>query len=155
MAELTLEARQALYERDIKIIDTQADAKIVKLGIEYHKIEARHLAAVEKEKVKWQAWFEKKKVQIKADWDRALSRVKGGSEARIANVNERYDGLVDIAELDMEQHINGVIEQDMRVLDPIEQRFTKGVEEVEAWRAREKADESHQLETRHQRQRKP
>ena len=154
MAERTEAERQILYQHDVDIVNRQADGKIAKLKEDFAKVEARHLASVEKERAKWGAWLVKKKVQIKADWDRALAKVRPGNERQIAIINERYDGLEDIAELDMEQRINSVIETDMRALDDVENAMKRKVDDVENWRSRELADEVRQLQTHRQRQRR-
>ncbi len=155
MAGLTLEARQALYEADIRIIDTQADDKINKLGIAYHKIEEKHLADLEKKKTEYSVVKQKRVNRnelLRAD---ELRKAAGGSEAKLSLINKKWDNANEEAELEYDQSENGAIERDMRILDPIEARFNKAVEAVEVWRAREKASESRQLEHKTQRARKP
>lgn len=155
MAEMTEAERQMLYQADCDIINRQADAKQAKLKAAYDKVEARHLAAVEKKRAELRIWADKKKVGIKAEWDRRLSMVPPGRERTIAIINEKYDGLEDIVELDMEQRLNGIIENDMRNLDQIEENMKRDIEDVDVWRSIQLNNELIQLTTHRQRPRKP
>ena len=154
MPKRTLEEMQAIYEEDCRIIHTQADAKIEKLGIDYHKIEQRHLDALAKKKTEYDVNRQKRKKRN--GWLRAgvLRVATGASAEKIAVINNKYDNLDEQAELVFDQEVNASIEADMRVLDPIEAGYRRKVEAVEAWRASQLASESSQLERGTQRPRK-
>lgn len=154
MPKRTPEEMQRIYEEDCSIINTQADAKIEKLGVDYHKIEEKHLAALEKKRIEYDVVRQKKK--NRNDWLRAddLRKAAGGSAEKIAVINNKYDNLDEQAELVFDQYVNASIEADMRVLDPIEENYRKKAERVEVWRAQQLASESSSLERGTQRPRR-
>jgi hypothetical protein len=153
MPETTDAQRQTWYEEDCANINFRADTYKMKLQQKFDEYDKRAQAEADKNIVRLQAWRDNKKAGIKREWDLRLKNVKPGQEAKIAQINERYDGLSDLVDLDYEEKFNAAAERQYKIDGVRRARFDKDVEANERWRQRELDSEKVQLERHTQRQR--
>jgi len=154
MAERTDVERQAFYEADVDIVNSIADNKIKILQSNHDVWSKKTQAIVDKKIAAKQALRDKRKVGIKLEWDRRLKAVRPGQEYKIQVINEQYDGLSDLADLEYENWFDAAAEEQYKIDGNVQGRFDLAVANVEKWRQRELAAELRQLQRKTQQQRK-
>lgn len=154
MAERTEQERQALYQADVDIVNSIADNKIKVLQANFDDHNEKVQAIVDKKIAAKKALLEKRKAGIKAEWDRRLAAIKPGQEYKVEQINEQYDGLSDLADLEYENWFDHAAEEQYKIDGDVKGRFDLAVENVGKWRERELGSESRQLQRKTQRQRK-
>jgi hypothetical protein len=154
MAERTDAERQALYEEDCQIINRQAKVQIDLLTTKNEAYNRKTQAIVDKKIAVKQALRDKRKAGIKAEWDRRLKAIRPGQEYKAEVINEQYDGLSDLADLEYENWFDAAAEDQYKIDGDVQGRFDLAVANVEKWRQRELASELRQLQRKTQQQRK-
>ncbi|MBU2118680.1 MAG: hypothetical protein KJ954_13920 [Alphaproteobacteria bacterium] len=154
MAGLTEQEKQARYQSDVDKINGIADEKIRKLTEVKAAHDSKEQAAVDKLIAVKQAVRDKRKAGIKAAWDRKLASVKPGQEWKKPVIDEEYDGLSDLADVEYEEWFDYSAEQQYKKDGRARERYAKAIESVEKWRIAQIAKESAQLAAGTQRQRK-
>jgi len=154
MAEKTEAERQALYQSDVDTINRQADEKIQKLKARHEVYDRNEQAAVDKLIAEKKAHRDKRKAGIKAEWDQKLAAIRPGQEYKKPVIDEQYDGLSDLADLEYENWFDMSAEQQYKKDGRRKERERLEIERVEKWRLAEIAKESAQLAARRQRQRR-
>lgn len=154
MAERTDAERQALYDEDVQIINRQADVNRDRLTAIFEARDKKTQAIVDKKIAAKKALLEKRKAGIKADWDRALSGIKPGTEYKREQINEKHDGLSDLAELEYENWFDQAAEEQYKIDGDVRGKFDLAIGNNEKWRQRELASELRQLQRKTQQQRK-
>lgn len=153
MAEKTEQERQALYQADVDIINEDAEWKIGWLKDEFKAKSDKTQAIVDKKIAAKKALLEKRKAGIKSEWDARLRAVKPGQEYKIEQINEHYDGLSDLADLDYENWFDAAAEEQYKIDGDVQGKFDLAVANVEKWRQRELGSELRQLQRKTQKQR--
>jgi hypothetical protein len=154
MAELSESERQALYDADVDIINSIADNNKIVLQSRFDARDKKTQAMVDKKIAAKKALLEKRKAGIRAEWDRRLAAVKPGQEYKVEQINEQYDGLSDLADLEYENWFDHAAEEQYKIDGDVKGRFDLEMENVEKWRQRELGSELRQLQRKTQRQRR-
>jgi flagellar biosynthesis chaperone FliJ len=154
MAEMTEAERQILYQHDLDVINRQANARIEKINAHYEEADKKVQALVDKRIAFKQAQRDKRKAGIKREWDLRLKNVRPGQEYKIDNINERYDGLSDLVDLEYENWFNDAAESQYKDDGEILKRKTEEIAKVNEWRDHEIGKEVQQLAAHTQRARR-
>ena len=154
MAELTDAEREALFQRDVDIINKLADEKIGRIREQFKAIESKHVADVEKRRMKIQASTDKFKASLQKSWDKEKETAARRWPERLPIIDKKYSDRLEVIELSSDQKINGIIESDNDVVEMIKDKFEEKIQKVDLWRESEQRAELKQLQTHTQRARK-
>jgi len=154
MAGLSEEERIARFDSDCAIINKRADEKIARLKNLDERLDKREQAEIDKKIAAKEAHRDKRKAGIKAEWDRRLAAVRPGQEWKKPAIDERYDGLSDLADLEYDNWFNEAAERQYKKDQRQAESRRKEVEIIEMRRNEELERERMQLERGTQRQRR-
>lgn len=154
MPQKTEAEKQALYERDCVIINRQADERIAKLKAKHDEHNKKIQAEIDEKIAAHKALRDKRKAGIKKEWDQRLAAIRPGFEYKRDNINEKYDGLSDLADLEYDNWFDDATELQYKEDRERHSRLEAGIEIIEKWRKAELASELIQLKMNRQRSRK-
>lgn len=154
MGGLSDEERVARFESDCAIINRIADGKIARLKDLYEGFDKKEQAEVDKKIAAKEGHRGKRKAWIKEEWDRILAAVRPGQEWKKRAIDELYDGLSNLADLEFEDWFNHAAEVQYKKDQRQEERRRKELDIIEIRRFEDLERERLQLQAHTQRQRR-